>query len=134
MLVNVTEEVISSEPFMMHHIRTVHRWTITVPGTSFLCVIQECPCGLRDQIGLSYERVDPTDPDWNRKSGKIVDVHSVARAECLCTARSCKLGKSAHKCHGWHRARVDKLISTITKAPKTSRISTSMRSYQRSSA
>lgn len=131
--VEVFEETILSEPFMMHHTLTVRRWTITIPSSpSYRCVIQECPCGLRDQIGITYVRVDPTDPDYNSKAyRKIEDIRSVPRVECLCTARTCRLGAKAHTCHGWHRARIDQLIATVEKMPKKNRISTSMRSYQK---
>ena len=131
MKARVVETIVSSESFMMHHTRVIRHWLITIPGTSYRCEIIECPCGLRDQIGVTYVRVDPTDPDYNTRTyGEIEDIHSVPRVECLCTARSCKLGVRAHKCHGWHGAKVDQLIRSIEKLPAKHHISTSMRSYR----
>jgi hypothetical protein len=130
--VDVATEIILSEPFMMHHVRTMHRWTITIPSSpSYRCVIQECPCGLRDQIGIIYVRVDPTAEDFLTRKREIEDIHSVPRVECLCTARICRLGAKARTCHGWHRKRIDQLIASIEKMPKKNRISTSMHSYQK---
>jgi hypothetical protein len=130
--VDVATAVILSEPFMMHHVRTMHRWTITIPGApSYRCVIQECPCGLRDQIGTTYVRVDSTAEDFLTRKREIEDIRSVPRVECLCTARTCRLGAKAHTCHGWHQARIDKLVANIEKMPKKNRISTSMHSYQK---
>lgn len=129
--VELVEEVTLSEPFMIHHTLTIRRWTITIPSSpSYRCVIQECPCGLRDQIGVKYEDVPFDAPDWNTRTRKAIDVVSVARAECLCTAQTCKLGRRVHKCHGWHRARIDQLVRNIEKMPKKHKINTSMHSYQ----
>src|SRR6266487_2449728 len=130
MKTSVIETIVSSEPFMMHHTRVIRHWLIAIPGTSYRCEIMECPCGLRDQIGTKTAPVPMDDPHWGTKHGELLDVFSVARIECLCTAQTCKLGSRAHKCHGWHSAKVNQLIRSIEKMPARHRISTSMRSYR----
>jgi hypothetical protein len=130
--VNIAERVIiADEGWMGEHTLTVHEWTITIEGTGYCCVIRECPCGLRRQIGVTYKRRDPNEPrkTWNRQS-EIEAVHSIALTNCTCASAAHRGPKPSERhrvCHGWHRARIDKVFSEIARPQK---IKTSLKSYQ----
>lgn len=117
--VNIAEEVVLSDQWMGEHTRTIHRWTITIEGTNYRCVITECPCGLRRQLGVVYKRRPANEPreTWHRES-EIERVTSVALTNCTCKSdahRGSKPSERDRVCHGWHRARVDKLFAEIAK-------------------
>lgn len=131
LVVDIAEAVwMRDEDFMGEHVREIHEWTITIEGTSYRCVIRECPCGLRRQTGLVYKRRPTDEPreDWN-KQPEIERVYSVALTNCCCKSeahRGVKPSERDRVCHGWHRARIDKVFGEIARPQK---IKTSLRSY-----
>lgn len=126
--VNIAESVwMRDEGWMGEHVREIHEWTITIEGTSYRCVIRECPCGLRRQTGLKYA---PRTPEMsNTEFSAIERVYSVALTNCTCRSeahRGVKPTERDRVCHGWHRARIDKTFGEIARPQK---IKTSLRSY-----
>lgn len=125
--VRIAEEILFSEPFMGgEHIKTVRRWTITITGTSYLCTITECPCGLRRQTGLKYKPRPADEPreDWSRPS-EIEQVFSVPLTNCTCKSeahrKSGRAARGQEVCHGWHRARIDKVFGEVARAKSSRR-------------
>lgn len=99
---------------MMHHERTMRRWTVTT-NTGYRCVINECPCGLRRQIGVSYVPVPMDAPDWATRPREIAEVFSVELVNCTCASESCRRSakRAETRCHGWHQPRVDALVKAL---------------------
>lgn len=97
---------------MMHYTRTMRRWTVTT-NTGYRCVINECPCGLRRQIGLSYAKL-PIDAPRSAYP-EIIDIHSVELINCTCASEQCRRSakRAETRCHGWHRARVDVFVTAL---------------------
>lgn len=125
--VNIAEAVLTRDKdWMGEHVREIHEWTITIEGTNYRCVIRECPCGLRLQTGLEYAPRTPDMPDM--AYSKIERVYSVALTNCTCRnkAHHNKPVSKSGVCHGWHRARIDKVFSEIARPQK---IKTSLLSY-----
>lgn len=128
--VNIAEAVwMRDEGWMGEHVREIHEWTITIEGTGYRCVIRECPCGLRRQIGLKYA---PRTPEMSNAQlvSRIERVYSVLLTNCACRSeahRGVKPSERDRVCHGWHRARIDKVFGEIARPQK---IKTSLRSYQ----
>jgi hypothetical protein len=107
------------EGWMGEHAREIHEWTITITGTRYHCVIRECSCGLRREIGVTYKRVAPDAPKevWNAPR-EIEAVHSVALTNCTCKSEAHRGPKPSERdrvCHGWHRARIDKFFDHLKK-------------------
>lgn len=129
--VQIAEAVwMRDEDWMGGHVREIHEWTITIEGTRYRCVIRECPCGLRRQIGVVYKRVAPDAPKeiWNAPR-EVERVHSVLLTNCTCRSEAHRGPKPSERdrvCHGWHRARIDKVFSEIARPQK---IKTSLRFY-----
>jgi hypothetical protein len=130
--VQIAETVVVSDPgWMGDHTLVIREWTITIEGTGYRCVIRECPCGLRRQIGLKYA-ARPADEPWEtwREQSKIEAVYSVLLTNCTCASvahRGPKPSERDRVCHGWHRARIDKVFGEIARPQK---IKTSLKSYQ----
>lgn len=130
--VNIAERVVVSDPgWMGEHTLVIREWTITIEGTNYRCVIRECPCGLRRQTGITYKRRPADEPreTWSRES-EIESVHSVVLTNCTCASvahRGPKPSERDRVCHGWHRARIDKVFGEIARPQK---IKTSLKSYQ----
>lgn len=116
----VSEEIVSGpEPYMMHYTRIMRRWTVTT-NTGYRCVINECPCGLRHQIGLSYVPVPMDAPDWRMREREIADIYSVELVNCTCRSEQCRRSakRAKTRCHGWHRARVDAFVKALEATAK----------------
>lgn len=80
-----------------------HEWTIT--AGQYRAVIPECPCALRRELGT------------NRDTGKPTAV--IALANCLCRSETCHNNQTKRLvCHGWHRARVERLADDVRKTLK----------------
>lgn len=129
--VNIAEAVwMRDEGWMGEHVREIHEWTITIEGANYRCVIRECPCGLRRQIGVVYKHVPMDAPEEIWKAPREAErVHSVALTNCCCRSEAHRGVKPAERdrvCHGWHRARVDKVFAEIARPQK---IKTSLTSY-----
>jgi hypothetical protein len=126
--VNIAEAVwMRDEGWMGEHVREIHEWTITITGTSYRCVIRECPCGLRRQTGLVHAPRTPDMPDSAYSA--IERVYSVLLTNCTCKSEAHRGPKPSERdrvCHGWHRARIDKVFGEIARPAK---ISTSLRAY-----
>lgn len=109
------------EMFGPEHPRVIRRWRIECG--SFLAVIPECPCGLRKLIGVSYAPVPHDAPDFNTRTREVVKVYSVAKVECLCdyVAGHCTRATARdrdRRCHGWHQARLDRLVGLLDGKPR----------------
>lgn len=128
--VNIAETVwMRDEGWMGEHIREIHEWTITIEGTSYRCVIRECPCGLRRQLGVIYKPVPMDAPDWHTRAREIESITSCSLTNCVCRSKAHRAPKASERdrvCHGWHRARIDKVFGEIARPQK---IKTSLRSY-----
>lgn len=116
-------EVISTfeDTFMGNHQRTIRRWLIT-SDTGFRAEIPECPCGLRQQIGVKYKPVPHDAPDWNTRTREVEEVYSIPRIECLCAYDAGRCTRATaddrdRRCHGWHQKRIDELTKSFTKKP-----------------
>jgi hypothetical protein len=101
------------------HTRTIRRWRVTVPGTSFVAEIPECSCGLRKITGTRYVDVPFDAPDWATRPREVAEVFSVPMIECLCAYEYGRCTRATAKdrgirCHGWHQARIDRLVDTLT--------------------
>lgn len=129
--VRIAETVwMRDEGWMGEHVREIHEWTITIEGTSYRCVIRECPCGLRRQIGVVYAPVSMDAPDWATRTREVERVHSVLLTNCTCKSeahRGVKPTERDRVCHGWHRARIDKVFGEIARPAK---IRTDLRPYR----
>jgi hypothetical protein len=129
-VVDIAEAVwMRDEGWMGEHVREIHEWTITIEGTRYNCVIRECPCGLRRQTGVVYVPVPMDAPDWATRTREVERVYSVLLTNCTCKSEAHRGPKPSERdrvCHGWHRARVDKVFSEIARPQK---IKTSLRSY-----
>lgn len=128
--VNIAEAVwMRDEGWMGEHVREIHEWTITIGGTNYRCVIRECPCGLRRQIGVVYVPVPHDAPDYNTRTREVERVYSVPLTNCVCCSEAHRGPKPSERdrvCHGWHRARIDHVFREIARPAK---IRTSLRSY-----
>lgn len=127
--VQIAEAVwMRDEDWMGEHVREIHEWTITIEGTSYRCVIRECPCGLRRQTGVVYAPRTPDMPDM--AYSKIERVYSVLLTNCTCKSEAHRGPKPTERdrvCHGWHRARIDKVFGEIARPAK---IRTDLRPYR----
>lgn len=80
---------------------------------------------------MVYVPVPMDAPDWNTRTREVERVHSVALTNCTCKSEAHRGSKPSGRdrvCHGWHRARIDKVFGEIAKPQK---IKTSLVSYQR---
>jgi hypothetical protein len=79
----------------------LHSWVVTT-NTGYRATIAECPCGLWRELGA------------NTQTGKT---YGHAITNCTCRSEACrrKPVSRSHVCHGWHQARVDKLVSDLAK-------------------
>ena len=79
----------------------MHSWLVTT-NTGYRATIKECPCGLWVRLGANTET--------GQTYGYMI-------ANCVCRSEACrdKPVSKSHKCHGWHAARVDKLVADLAK-------------------
>ncbi len=97
--VEVSEDVIADSA--EDGCRPQHRWTVTT-DTGFRAEVTECPCGLSWVLG------------HNSGTG---ETYRAPLTECVCKSYDChrKPVSRSGKCHGWHRKRVDALVSGVAK-------------------
>lgn len=82
----------------------LHSWIVTT-STGYRCEVSECGCRLVRVLGS------------NRDTG---ETFTTSLENCTCKSEACR-NKPASKsgvCHGWHRARVDKLAEDLVKVGK----------------
>lgn len=78
--------------------KTVREWTVRVGR--FVAVVPECPCGRYADTGKP--------------------VATVPIAECLCRSEACRSNQvKRNVCHGWHRARVERLAESVRKLTRS---------------
>ena len=79
----------------------IHSWVVTT-NTGYRATIKECPCGLWVKLGANTE---------------TSETYGYMITNCTCRSDACrdKPVSKSHVCHGWHQARVDKLVSDLAK-------------------
>lgn len=103
------------------HPRVIRRWRIT--RGCFRAEIPECPCGLRKQTGVKCAPLPPYVPGEPCPPREVVKTYSVAKIECLCdyVAGRCTRATARdrdRRCHGWHQARLDRLVGLLDGKPR----------------